>query len=232
LKPPRDALEAVALAPAVESEHGLDWRNAATREDLAPRLTLYSGSAETRRFATRNLAYRSTMYRPDGLAGMAETPFDPRFSGNPRYSLVTQATHALADGWGVGFGLRQTDYGFATTNLLAVSAERYFGNVRGAYTVYSNAATGGSTAAAHRFQVNYFYGERNVVGLAYTTGRDMEHFTIPAVGLPVNDVRDLTLSGRHWLSTNWALTYDVLSQEQSVLSTRRQGLRLGVSRSF
>jgi hypothetical protein len=43
-------------------------------------------------------------------------------------------------------------------------------------------------------------------------------------------VRDLTLSGRHWLSPNWALTYDVLSQEQAMY--RRQGLRFGVSRSF
>jgi hypothetical protein len=45
------------------------------------------------------------------------------------------------------------------------------------------------------------------------------------------DVRDLTLSGRHWLTPNWALTYDLLSQEHAYLN-RRQGLRLGVSRSF
>jgi len=44
-------------------------------------------------------------------------------------------------------------------------------------------------------------------------------------------VRDLSLSGRHWLSTNWALTYDVQTQTQES-ALRRQGLRLGVSRSF
>ena len=230
LKPPRDALDAAALLPADNTEVGLDWRAAAAREDLAPRLTLYTATAETHRFTTRDTSARTSLYRAGGVGdgGQVATPFDR----NPRYTLVTQTTHALGGGWGLGFGLRQTDYGFATSNLLAVSAERYFGNVRGAYTLYSTAANGGSIAAAHRFQVNYFYGDRNVVGLAYTTGRDIDNVALPAVALPANDVRDLTLSGRHWLSNNWALTYDVLSQEQSILSSRRQGLRLGVSRSF
>ena len=234
LKPPRDALEAVALAPADASEQGLSWRSAAAREDLAPRLSLYTGTLETRRFATRDTLYSTSFHRPNGLSGasLGEAPFDPRFDGNPRYTLVSQINHALGGGWGVGLGLRQTDYSFATASLLAFSAERYFGNVRGAYTLYSNGASGSGYGAAHRFQVNYFYGERNVVGLAYTTGRDIENIAAPAIGMPVNDVRDLTLSGRHWLSTHWALTYDVLSQEQSILSSRRQGLRLGVSRSF
>jgi YaiO family outer membrane protein len=235
LKPPRDGVEAAALALASDrAEPGLDWQAAALREDLAPRLTLYTGVRETHRFTAGNVAYSTSLHEPAGLASSAfpHTPYDPRFSATPRYTLVSQATQALPGGWGVGFGLRQTDYGFATGNLLSVSAERYFGNVRGAYTLYSNGANGGSVAAAHRFQVNYFYGERNVVGLAYTTGRDIENLGLSAIGLPVADSRDLALSGRHWLGTNWALTYDVLSQEQSILSARRQGLRLGVSRSF
>ena len=234
LKPPRDGVEAAGLALALSSErseHGLDWQAAALREDLAPRLSLYTGTRETRRFTTGEVAYSTSVHRSVDLRSpaFAQTPYDPRFAATPKYTLVSQATHALPGGWGVGFGLRQTDYGFATGNLLAVSAERYFGNVRGAYTLYSN---GSALAAAHRFQVNYFYGERNVVGVAYTTGRDIENIGLSGIGLPVADVRDLTLSGRHWLSTNWALTYDVLSQEQSLLSARRQGLRLGVSRSF
>lgn len=235
LKPPRDGLDTSGLALSAEhSEHGFDEHSAALRDDLAPRLTLYTGTRETRRFTVGNVAYSTSLHHPAGLNGAAlgQAPFDPRFYGIPKYTLVSQVTQALPGGLGVGFGLRQTDYGFATGNLLALSAERFFGNVRGAYTLYSNGANGSAYGAAHRFQVNYFYGERNVVGLAYTTGRDIEHIGVSAIGLPVADVRDLTLSGRHWLSTNWALTYDVLSQEQSLLSARRQGLRLGVSRSF
>jgi YaiO family outer membrane protein len=236
LKPPRDGVEAVALALSGDAadNNGLDWRAAAAREDLAPRLSLYSGTLEFRRSAAGPVAYNTSLFRPAGSSASshAHSPFDPRFSGAPKYTLVNQVTQALPGDWGLGFGLRQTDYGFATGNLLAVSAERYFGNVRGAYTLYSNGATTGALVTAQRFQVNYFYGERNVVGLSYTTGRDIENLNMSAIGLPAADVRDVTLSGRHWLSTNWALTYDVLSQEQSLWTSRRQGLRLGVSRSF
>ncbi len=235
LKAPRDSVDAVGLSLAADrTEQGLDLHSAALREDLAPRLTLYTGTRETRHFTAHNVAYTSSLHQAAGLpaSAMPQSPYDPRFSGAPRYTLATQFTHSLPGDWGVGFGLRQTDYGFATGNLLALSAERYFGNLRGAYTLYSNGANGGSFGAAHRFQVNYFYGERNVVGLAYTTGRDIENMNLSAIGLPVNDSRDLTLSGRHWLGTNWAVTYDVLSQEQTLWNSRRQGLRLGVSRSF
>jgi YaiO family outer membrane protein len=233
LKPPRDGVEATGLAvDADRDDHGLDWHNAAQRDDLAPRLTLYTGTRETRRVSSGNVSFTTSMHQPAGNSTFAQTPFDPAFSGAPRYTLVNHFTQSLPGGWGVGFGLRQTDYGFATGSLLAFSAERYFGNLRGAYTLYSNGASAGSLAAAHRFQVNYFYGERNVVGLAYTTGRDIENMNLSAIGLPVSDVRDVSLSGRHWLGSNWALTYYVLSQEQSLWSSRRQGLRLGVSRSF
>ncbi|HEX2825653.1 MAG TPA: YaiO family outer membrane beta-barrel protein [Burkholderiales bacterium] len=235
LKAPRDSVEAVGLSLAADrTEQGLDLHAAALRDDLAPRLTLYTGTRESLHFAAGHAAYTTSLHQAAGLPASAipHSPFDPRFTGAPRYTLSSQVTQSLPGGWGVGFGLRQTDYGFATGNLLALSAERYFGNVRGAYTLYSNGANGGGFGAAHRFQVNYLYGERNVVGLAYTTGRDIENMNISAVGLPVADSRDVTLSGRHWLSTNWALTYDVVSQEQSLWNKSRQGLRLGVSRSF
>ena len=235
LKPPRDGVEATALWMATErAGQGLDVHAAALREDLAPRLTLYSGTREARHFSMGDVSYTTSLHQPAGVptSALPQTPYDPRFAGAPKYTLSSQVSQSLPGGWGLGFGLRQTDYGFATGNLLAFSAERYFGNLRGAYTLYSNGANGGGFGAAHRFQVNYFYGERNVVGLAYTTGRDIENMNISAIGLPAADSRDLTLSGRHWLSTNWALTYDVLSQEQSLWNSRRQGLRFGVSRSF
>ena len=147
----------------------------------------------------------------------------------PKYSLSRHLTYNLAGGWGVGFGVRQSDYNFATHSLLSVSAERYLGNLRGAYTLYSNRTEGTDAGSTQRWQVNYFYGERNTVGLSYTTGRDIENLINP-LGLALSDVRDLTLSGRHWVSTNWALTYDLLSHDGGL--SRRQGLRLGVSRSF
>jgi YaiO family outer membrane protein len=232
LKAAADALDADnATTDVSSSEPGLKWRAVAAVPELAPRLTLYGGTIETRRFTLNQVDVRVSLLRPVGQnldldAGNMNRLYDVF----PKYTLYRQINQSLAGGWGLGFGVRQTGYNFLTTNLYSVSAERYVGNFRGAYTLYSSRTDGADLGAAHRFQVNYLYGERNTVGLAYTTGRDIDNVAMP-LGLSPSDARDLTLSGRHWLSTNWALTYDLLSHEQGTLA-RRQGLRLGVSRSF
>lgn len=232
LKPPPDALDADnASARFSTSEPGLKWRSVDTLQDLAPRLTLYGGMLEMRRFSVNDTDVRMSLYRPLGQnLTLGTGNLSPLHEVLPKYTLYRQVIHSLPGGWGLGFGIRQSEYNFATNNLFSVSAERYVGNFRGAYTLYSSRTEGSDLGSAHRWQVNYFYGERNTVGLAYTMGRDIENLVVP-LGLPLNDARDLTLSGRHWLSTNWALTYDLLSHEQGSFF-KRQGLRLGVSRSF
>jgi YaiO family outer membrane protein len=230
LKPPRDALAAVAESDTAASE-GLKWQGVENLRDLAPRLSLYGGSLETHHFSSHTLDFSSGLHRPFGQAysPLGDGNFNPVHDVVPKYTLYNYVNQTLPGGWGLGFGVRQSGFNFGSSHLLAFSAERYFGSFRGAFTLYSSRADGSPLGSAHRFQVNYFYGERNTVGLAYTTGRDIEHPAV-GIGVPLADVRDLTLSGRHWLSPNWALTYDVLSQEQALY--RRQGLRLGVSRSF
>ncbi|MDB5864498.1 MAG: hypothetical protein JWO70_2304 [Betaproteobacteria bacterium] len=230
LKPPPSAADALAASP--EEEPALIWRAGAVREDLAPRLSIYTGTLATTQVIGRTAGYSTSVHRLFGPQRTTTGAVDPFYNTTPKYTLYSQFNQALSNEWGLGFGVRQSEYNFATSHLLSVSAERYFGNFRGAYTLYANGIGGGVSGAAQRIQVNYFYGERNTIGLAYTTGRDVDHLGNATIGLPANDVRDLTLSGRHWLSPNWAVTYDVLSQEQGILATRRQGLRLGVSRSF
>jgi hypothetical protein len=175
---------------------------------------------------------RTALHQPTGqnIPNLADTYANAFYEALPRYTLSTQIAGPLHGGWGLGLGVRQSEYSYVTTNLLSLSAEHAWGNLRGGYTLYSSRADGSGLGSAHRFRVSYAYGERNSVGLAYTVGRDVENPAL-TLGMPLADVRDWTLSGRHWLSPNWALTYDLLSQEHAYLN-RRQGLRLGVSRSF
>lgn len=234
LKPPRSAFEAENLVNVLTgSAPGLKRSTADSMPELAPRLAFYdAGMLETRRFTANDVAFKTALYQPLGqnIAPLAEAAASPLHELLPKYTLFSQVHRALPSGWGLGFGVRHSEYTFATSSLLALSAERHWGSFRSAYTLYSNRAEGSDLGSAHRFQVSYFYGERNTIGVAYTTGRDIEQSAL-ALGSPFADVRDWTLSGRHWLSPNWALTYDLLSQEQGSLY-RRQGLRLGVSRSF
>jgi YaiO family outer membrane protein len=192
----------------------------------------YGGTLQERRFTTADADYRFTLHQPIGqnIAALAEPSISSLYEVLPRYTLSSQMTRALPGGWGLGLGVRQTEYNFATSNLLSLSAERNWGSFRSAYTLFSNRAEGAGFGSTHRFELSYLYGDRNVIGVAYTTGRDLEYSGLP-MGLTPGNVRDWTLSGRHWLSPNWAVTYDLLGQEQGALY-RSPGLRLGVSRSF
>jgi YaiO family outer membrane protein len=231
LKPPANALDTEALLYYWSGgEAGLKR----PADDISPDFTsrlLSGGTSQTRRFTTSDADYRFALHQPLGqnVPALAEPNIHTLQEALPRYTLYSHVTHTLPGGWGVGFGIRQSEYNFSTTNLMSLSAERYWRNVRGAYT-FSNRGEGLSLSGAHRFEVSYLYGDRNTIGLSYSTGREFDNFILPA-GQSLADARDWTLSGRHWLGTNWALTYDLLSQEQGSLP-RRPGLRLGVSRSF
>ena len=228
LKPPSSALEAHSYS---STETGLKRLRDEPLPDFSPRLFLSGGSYSTRRVVAGDFDYRYSLHQPVGqnIAALAEPGHAGLGELVPRYTLHSQITRTLPGGWGLGLGVRQSEYSFGTANLLAFSAERTLGSFRGAYTLFTNRAEGTTLGASHRFEVSYLYGERNTVGLAYTTGRDVENFALPAAMVSA-DVRDWTLSGRHWVTTNWAVTYDVLSQEQPL--QRRQVMRIGVSRSF
>lgn len=230
LQPPRSALEAAQLTGVVTgTESGLKLNADDRRSELSPRLSVYGGTLEVHRFSASDIDFTTGLQRPAGqnIAALAEGNIHTLRETLPKYALFTHMTQALPGGWGLGFGVRHREYNFGTASLLAMSAQRNWGSVRGGYTLFSD---GSGVASTHRFRVSYAYGERNTVGLAYTAGRDLENLGLP-LGLQMSDVRDWTLSGRHWLSPNWALTYDVLSQEQNG-HYRRQGLRLGVSLNF
>jgi YaiO family outer membrane protein len=234
LKVPASALDAEAVAPRFSGGAPRLKRNGDTAlpQVVPPRLFLSGGTSQAHRVTAKDTEYRLGVHQPAGqnIPALAESNIHTLVDALPRYTLYSDVTRALPGGWGLGFGVRETEYSFSTRNLLSFSAHRDFGSFRGAYTLYSNGAEGSGLGSAHRFEVRYLYGERNTIGLSYTTGRDIDNAGLP-MAFSSGDVRDWTLSGRHWLSPNWALTYDVLSQDQGSFY-RRQGLRLGVSRSF
>jgi YaiO family outer membrane protein len=76
----------------------------------------------------------------------------------------------------------------------------------------------------------YYSTDFSNLTLSYTTGREVENVG-PPTGIVTTDVRDVSLYGRHWLSRDWALTYDVHWHEQGDLYTR-YGARIGLRRAF
>jgi len=233
LKPPRSEAE-IGFTRETLSNNLPDWKSIylEASHQFKDRHTLYGGLRETERFGLNDTEVHGGLYYPLGTTwtSLVEASASPTHEVLPRYSLFGQLHKSLPGGWGVGLGLRHSEYSQIGTNTASLLAERYWGNFRGAYTLYSGRPEGASSASSHRVQLSYYYGDRSSVGLSYSTGREVENVGPPR-GVISSDVQNLTLSGRHWFAPNWALTYDLLNQEQGALY-RRQGLRLGIRHSF
>ncbi len=233
LKVPRTEIE-VGYGKETLTNNLPDWTSTyllATHQ-FGERKTLYGGLRETRRFGLDDTEAHAGLYYPVGASwtSLVEVSASPTHEVLARYSVYGELQKNLGSGWGVGLGLRHNEYSLIGTNVLSVSAERYWGNFRGAYTLYSGRPEGASSAASHRFQLSYYYADRNSVGLSYSNGREVENVGPPRDVISAN-VENWTLSGQHWFNPAWALTYDVVRHEQGALY-RRQGLRFGIRHSF
>src|SRR6185369_17900552 len=93
----------------------------------------------------------------------------------PKTSGFVQIAKLLPDGWGANFGMRRSEYTTSGVNTLVAGAERYWGDWRAAYTLYSGRPDGGPSAETHRLQLTRFYGDRSSVGLSYSFGREIEN---------------------------------------------------------
>ena len=200
--------------------------------DFARRNTLFGGLGQTERFGLRDDVMWVGLYYPAARDWtlLGEASYSPDHNVLARYSAFGQLHVALPHGWGVAAGLRHSEYTSVYTNTLLSEVERYWGNWRGAYTLYLGKPEDAGSAPAHRLQVNYYYGERSRIGAAFTFGREVEN-TGPQTGIVTTDVMGLSVFGRHWFAPQWAATWEVLTHEQGNLY-RRSGLRLGLRYGF
>lgn len=233
LKPARNEIEA-GYSRETLSNNLPDWTSTYLlgSHRFGDRQVLYGGLRETRRFGLDDSEVHAGLYYPLGASWTAqvEGSLSPTHEVLAKHSIYGQLQKSLPGGWGLGVGLRHNEYTLTASNVLSLLAERYWGNFRGAYTLYSGKPEGGSSGASHRVQLSYYYADRSSVGVSYSDGREVENVGPPR-GVLASDVRNWTLSGQHWLTPAWALTYDLVNHEQGNLY-RRQGLRLGIRHSF
>ena len=211
-----------------------DWRSLYLEgaHYIADRQTLYGGLRRTERFNKYDTEGYVGYYHPLAPTWtlLLEGSLSEQHQVLPKGSAFAQVSKLLPYGWGLNVGLRRSEYTTSGVSMLVAGAERYWGNWRGAYTLYSGRPDGGPSAEAHRFQLSHYYGERSSIGVAYTFGQEVENVG-PPVGILTSNVKDLTLNGRHWLSPDWALTWDLVAHEQGSLY-RREGFRLGLRHRF
>jgi YaiO family outer membrane protein len=211
-----------------------DWRSIYMEgaHSFAERQTLYGGLRRTERFAKYDTEAWVGYYHPLAPTWtlLLEGSASPEHQVLARGSAFAQILKTLPDGWGLNLGARRSEFTTNGVNLLVAGAERYWGDWRAGVTVYSGQPDGAPSAESYRFQLTRYYGDRSYAGVSYTFGREVENVG-PPVGILTTDVRNLTINGRHWLTRDWAIAWDLVAHEQGRLY-RRDGLRLGLRYRF
>lgn len=149
--------------------------------------------------------------------GTLATASNPDFQA--KVAVDAHLGRALSDGWVVSVSTRHREYTAASVAGLAASVERYVGEYRIAYTHNQSRLDGGSNFASHVLTGNWYYRDASHVGLSISSGREAE-----AIGdgrVLETDVRSLSVSGRHELSSRLSLHWWAGMHDQGDLYRRR-----------
>lgn len=198
---------------------------------LAQREALYAMLRKTERFNRQDDEIAASYTRPLNAqwSFLAEGTGSSTHLILPKYAALGQLQYAFGDGWGVHAGLRHTEYEASSVNLGMFTAERYVGDYRFAYTLYAAYPAAAGASSSQRAQVNRYYAGKSWAGLALSGGQELEN--LGGGQVQKSDVQSVVFNGRHWLDTNWALSYEMLVHQQGAFYTR-QGIRLGLRRQF
>lgn len=146
----------------------------------------------------------------------------------PSWSLAGRVRRSLPKGFAVQAGWRHAEYTLSELDLYTLDGEYWFSNYRAGYTLYMASIDGGPIIYSHRGQIDRYYRERSRVSLMASNGEEVE--SIGNGFFVVNEVQTLTLTGQHWLTQRWALTWEI-GQAWTTLYDK-QRFRAGFTRQF
>jgi len=197
---------------------------------LNDRLTLIGQLRATERFSQADTELMAGVLLPIGEKWTLS--FDgsvaPDANVLPSWSLSGQAKRTLPRGFAVQAGWRHAEYTLSTLDLLTIAGEYWFNRYSAGYTLYAASIDGGPLIYSHRAQIDRYYRDRSRVSLMASNGEEVE--SIGNGFFVVNEVQTLTLTGQHWLSQRWALTWEI-GQAWTTLYDK-QRVRAGFTRQF
>lgn len=193
--------------------------------------TLYGGLRETNRYALIDREVHAGIGMPlaPSLRIQAEIGASDTHHILPTKYGALQFQHQPAAGWTLTGGWRRSAYDLGMTGVLHLGADRYLGDERFSYTLYSGGPDGSGRAPSHRLQWAHYYGDRDWAGISVNTGRETEN--LGGASFLTARVHGVGLSGRHGLDDNWSLTWEAGRIRQGEAHTR-SGMRLGLRYAF
>lgn len=157
-----------------------------------------------------------------------EVGFQPSPYFLPEWHADLRLQRRLPAGFIGAASVRRTEYETTRVDRLALNAERYWGAWRAGYTLNITDVANAGTPIGHDLALDYFYEGLSYAGLRLTTG---EEEAVEQQRLITSDVRAISLQGRHWLDSRWAVTWEIGHHEQGDFYTRRW-LQLGLRHAF
>ena len=183
--------------------------------------TLYGTASAVTRFNITDpnlmIGFFTPLNKSKSWMTTVEASTSPNHQILPTASFFGQLERNFGKGWLGHAGIRHTRYSTDIVNMGVFGFERYFKAYRGAYNMYVAHLNGKGTAVSHVFQGNYYYGERNSVGLGFAFGQEIES---TPTGLLRTDVLDFSFVGRHWVNNRWGFSYVAVWHRQGELYTR------------
>lgn len=146
----------------------------------------------------------------------------------PEWHADLRLQRRLPDGYLGAVNVRRTEYETTRVDRLALSAERYWNAWRAGYTLNVTDVANAGTPIGHDLALDYYYQGLSYAGLRLTVG---EEEAVEEQQLITSDVRAISLQGRHWFDSRWALSWEIGHHQQGSYYDR-QWLQLGLRHAF
>jgi YaiO family outer membrane protein len=148
----------------------------------------------------------------------------------PRWSLAAEAGRALPDDWGINLRLRHAHHEAVDVDTLATTVEKYLGAFSVGYSLnVAKTSDIEDPSFGHLLRAGHDYGDANRAALVVGFGEEAE--TIAPGVVQVTDTKSVALSGLHWASTRWGISWEAGWYEQGDLYDRFR-VRLGLEHRF
>jgi YaiO family outer membrane protein len=214
------------------SNNGPDWQETTLRlnRSLGQRQLLEFSLVQSNRFGLHDDQLLALYAHPltDKLGVTVDASFSPTYKFLAQRSLGLTLQYEFAPAWLAYVGARNTQYTDASVDQGLFMVEHYFGAFSAA-AAWRPVQAFGTGTSSQELRGSYYYGDKNVVGLILSSGQEATQINSAQIALA--DVRSVALTGRHWISSDWAFTYVLNSTQQGDFYTRN-GLRIGVQHIF
>ena len=148
----------------------------------------------------------------------------------PQWSVSAEAGRPLPDAWSIGFRLRHASYESVDVETLSGTVDKYLDRFSVGYSLnIAKTSDIDDPSFGHLVRIGHDYGRASRVALAFGFGEEAE--TVAPGVVQVTDTRSVSLSGLHWTSTAWGISWEAGWYEQGDLYDRLR-VRLGLEHRF